>query len=394
MSEKSSPVDGLTPASIQELPARLLFVSHSFPPADRPFSNLGGMQRVATELYSALAARPDVTLSAQLLHTSWRWTHARMPLFLPRVWHRLLQAAKAGEVDAVLFSSMVTATMAIPAQKKLRAAGIRTAAIAHGLDVTTPFAPYQHHVVPNVFDAVDLILPVSAATGEACLARGLDPAKLRVVPNGIDVSRFAPPDSRLAARHRLAAAFEEVLPGDALLLCSVGRHVPRKGFAWFAREVMPRLPQNVYWWLAGEGPETAAVREAVAACKLGERVKLLGRVSDSKLGLLYQGADLFVMPNRPVPGDMEGFGVVMLEAGLAGMPTVGAGIEGIRDVITEGVNGHLLPSGDAAAFATLLSYYLNDRPALAALSSSTAAHIPATFSWEAVAQRYVDVLTT
>lgn len=53
------------------------------------------------------------------------------------------------------------------------------------------------------------------------------------------------------------------IPENALLLCSVGRHVVRKGFAWFADEVMPRLPKDVVWLLAGEGPETRVVRDAV-----------------------------------------------------------------------------------------------------------------------------------
>ncbi len=372
-------------------PARLLFVSHSFPPAGRPLANVGGMQRVATELYAALGREPAVALSGEILHTSWKWTHARMPLFLARVAHRLADAARTGAFDTVLFSSMVTAALAVPLQHKLRRAGIRTAAIAHGLDVTTPFGPYQQFVT-RVFGALDLVLPVSTATGEACLARGLAPEKLRVVPNGIDVTRFAPPADRLVARRHLLALFEEIVPADALLLCSVGRHVPRKGFAWFAAEVMPRLPDNVYWFLAGEGPETDAVRQAAARQGLADRVRLLGRVSDADLHALYQGADLFVMPNRPVAGDMEGFGVVMLEAGLAGMPTIGAGIEGIRDVVAEGVSGHLLPSGDADAFARLLAYYQSDRDALARLSASTAAHVPATFSWPAIAHRYAEVL--
>ncbi len=373
-------------------PFRLLFVSHSFPPPERPLANVGGMQRVATELHAALSRAPGVALESELLHTSWRWTHARMPTFLLRVRRRLREVARIGAVDAVLFSSMVTATMAIPARLALREAGIQTAAIAHGLDVTTPFRPYQKSVVPRVFNALDLVLPVSRATGEACLERGLDADKLRVVPNGIDVSRFSPPADRSVARQRLEAHFEASLPPGSLLLLSVGRHVPRKGFAWFAAHVLPQLPPTIHWWVAGEGPETAAVRQAAEQHGLGERVRLLGRVSDSALRDLYQGADLFVMPNRPVPGDMEGFGVVMLEAGLAGLPTVGAGIEGIRDVITERVNGHLLPTGDATAFGQALRYYLEDRDALASLSASTAAHVPATFSWEAVAQRYLSVL--
>lgn len=370
---------------------RILFVSHSFPPPGRPLANVGGMQRVATELYAALRALPDVQTEGLLLHTSWRMTHARVPFFQARVLRRLRAEARRPTVDAVLFSSMVTGVTAFRAAPALRRAGLPTAAIVHGLDVTTPFGPYQRFV-PRVFAALDAVLPVSRATGEACVARGLDPARLTVVPNGIDTGRLSAPSDRLTERRALARAVGADLPEGALLLASAGRHVRRKGFAWFAANVMPRLSPDVHWWLAGEGPETEAVREAARAHGLEARVRVLGRVSEADLARLYRGADVFAMPNRPVAGDMEGFGVVMLEAGLAGLPTVGAALEGVLDVIVEGENGHLVPSGDPAAFADVIMRYARDRAALAALSSRTSAYVRATFAWEAVARRYVDVL--
>jgi phosphatidylinositol alpha-1,6-mannosyltransferase len=110
------------------------------------------------------------------------------------------------------------------------------------------------------------------------------------------------------------------------------------------------------------------------------------------LSELRAAADLFVMPNIPVAGDMEGFGVVMLEAGLAGLATVASDLEGIRDVITEGVNGHLVSPLDATAFAGRIRHYVEDRDALARLSGAARRHVVSTFAWPAVADRYVSVL--
>ncbi|RMH50568.1 MAG: glycosyltransferase family 4 protein, partial [Bacteroidetes bacterium] len=61
---------------------RLLFVSHSFPPAGRPLSNVGGMQRVATELHAALRRQPGLTLESLVLRASWDTTHLKTPPFL------------------------------------------------------------------------------------------------------------------------------------------------------------------------------------------------------------------------------------------------------------------------------------------------------------------------
>lgn len=374
---------------------RLLFVSHSFPPHGSTLEdNLGGMQRVATELFEALSENNQVDLSSCLLHSSWNMTHVNTPPFLLRAWHTIWQAVRRQEVDVILFSSMVTASLTVPLRKTLRTHGVKTAAIVHGQDVTTPFGPYQRFV-PRVFGTLDAVMPVSLATGDQCLERGLPREKLFVVPNGIDLSRFSPLTDRKAMRSELLAALddpENPLPDDALLLCSVGRQVKRKGFVWFTEHVMPKLPENVYYWLAGDGPEADKIRAAAQAQGVDQRLRLLGRISDADLERLYRGADLFMMPNIPVPGTMEGFGVVMLEAGICGLPSVAARIEGIKDVITEGVNGHFIESGDAEGFAERVCFYHANRSALAKASQRATEHVRTTFSWPAVAQQYLDTL--
>lgn len=372
---------------------RLLFVSHSLPPRGRPLATVGGMQRVATELYEALQDHAGVHLSARVLRSSWSWLHVKVGPYLVCTGWDLWRRARRGEVDVVLFSSMVTAALAVPLRRTLRRHGVKTAAIVHGLDVTTPFPPYQWFV-PRVFGALDAVLPVSRATGAACRARGLPRRKLHVVPNGVNLSRFAPPSPGDHARSTLKRALDDAaapLPKDAFLLCSVGRQVERKGFAWFIDQVMPRLPAHVHYWLAGTGPEHEAIRTAIQRHGLETRVRLLGRISEGDLEHLYRGADLYVMPNVPVPDDMEGFGVVMLEAGRSGLPTVASRLEGIRDVIQEGINGRLVPPEDPEAFAEAVCAYAHDGQPQAT-AHRTSRYVTETFGWPAIADRYVETL--
>lgn len=377
---------------VTDTAVRILYVSHSFPPPDRPLANVGGMQRVATELHAALATHPEVRLSSLVLRASWRWTHVRVLPFGLGLLRRIPRTIDERGIDAVLFSSMVTAAAAVPLRRALARRGVVAAAIPVGRDVTLPVAPYQRFV-PRVFRALDAVFPISRATAEECLRRGAQPGQIRVIPCGVDPARFATSLTRDEARRLLqAAGGAPPLPDDVLLLFSVGRHVERKGFAWFVERVMPQLPANVHFWLAGEGPSTPAIRAAVARRGLEGRVQLLGRMSDERLALLYRAADLFVMPNVPVPGDIEGFGVVMLEAGMSGLPILASRLEGIQDVIREGENGHLLPSGDADAFARQILAYAADRPALAAAAARAARHTRETFTWPAIAERYVQAL--
>ncbi|MDQ7039550.1 MAG: glycosyltransferase family 4 protein [Rhodothermus sp.] len=372
-------------------PLRILFVSHSFPPPDHPLANIGGMQRVATELDAALAHHPDVAYHHLVLRTSWRWTHVRVIPFLCQLLLQIPRHVARHDTNVVLFSSMVTASLAILLRRQLHTRGIRLVAIAHGRDVTLPVMPYQR-LLPHVFEHLDAVLAVSRATGAACQARGLPSERLYVIPNGIDPSRFARPIDRQIARHELCQTLGLSLPDQALLLCSVGRQVPRKGFAWFVDTVMPRLPTHIHYWLAGDGPDAAAIEKAIARHHLQQRVHRLGRVPDDMLHRLYRAADLFIMPNRPVPGDMEGFGVVMLEAALCGTPVLAARLEGIQDVVTEDKNGHLIESGNATGFVRWILHYDQDRSALQQLSEQAATYVRTHFSWDVIADRYVQTL--
>lgn len=360
--------------------------------------NVGGMQRVALKLHESLDERAargdDLAYDSILLRSAWRTLHAKVPFFLASAAGRIARAAWRNSVDVVLFSSMVTAALAVPLRGLLRRRDVKTAAIVHGLDVTKPVAPYQWFV-PTVFDALDAILPVSRATRQACLDRGATPDRLCVVPNGIDVDRFQAPTSRTEAR----AALEEGLdapapapPPDGLLLCSVGRQVKRKGTAWFVDAVMPTLPDDVHYWIAGDGPQLAPIRDAVERHDLGDRVRILGRISNENLARLYRGSDLFVMPNVPVEDDMEGFGIVLLEAGQCGTPAVAARLEGIQDVITDGVNGHLVTPEDPGAFVEAIQQYRRAPDALDAAARRAVEHTEQTFGWPAVASTYVSTL--
>lgn len=379
---------------MSKTPTRILFVSHSFPPADRPLANVGGMQRVATELYRTLDAHAEVEIEPLIMRSAWRWVHVRTGPFLARALWKIRQRLQAGDVDVVLFSSMVTASLAYFMRSLKERLDIPMLAIVHGQDVTLPFAPYQWFV-PRVFEALDTVLPVSKATAQACMVRGMDEEKVTVVPNGVDLSRFGKPRNSNEARAELLEAVgcsNGQLQNGGLVLCSVGRHVERKGFTWFVDQVMPLLPEDVHYWLAGIGPETEQVEAAVERRGLHDRVRVLGRVSEEKLRLLYRGSDLFVMPNIPVPGDMEGFGVVMLEAGTCGLPCVAARLEGICDVIKENANGHLVESEDPWAFSETIMQYYRHPQALRQASRAAARHINSTYSWAAIAARYVQII--
>ena len=330
------------------------------------------MQRVAVELADALSARDDVQFHQLVLRSAWRWHHIQCVPWLACTAARLHRIAVQGEVDVVLFSSMVTGALATLIRRPCDAANIKLAAIAHGRDVTLP-GIYQVVQVRRTLRALDLVLPVSRATGAECARRDMPSPRICVIPNGVALLRYSVGAGR---------------GGTSLRLASVGRLVKRKGFAWFIDQVMPKLPTHVEYSIAGSGPEADAIQQAINRHGLEGRVHLLGRCSDEDLVKLYRDSDLLVMPNIPVEGDMEGFGVVMLEAGACGTPAIAANLEGIQDVITDGLNGLLVTSGDSSGFAEAILNY----PTTPRARARTREHTAANFGWPSVAELYVTKL--
>jgi len=108
---------------------RLLFVSHSLPPEGREADNLGGMQRVAVDLHDTLAAHGGAEVRTLVLRSAWSERGYRTPLFLAHALRRIRQMARAREIDVVLFSSMLTATLTVPLRRILRRNGVAAAAI-------------------------------------------------------------------------------------------------------------------------------------------------------------------------------------------------------------------------------------------------------------------------
>lgn len=386
---------GRRPATAQlEFIDGFLFVSQSFPLKGRPDKNIGGMQRVAVELHDALQMRDDLRLDNIILESSSRWHLTVCVPWMFKTLYSIIKKASREQIKAVFFASMPPASLMILVQKILAEKQIPAAAIAHGRDIILP-GLYQSLIIKRVLGALDAVLPVSRATAAECLARGMPAEKTHIVPNGVNKNQFTPSTDFQRTRCEMGRIFsgaQNVLPEDAILLCSVGRQVKRKGYVWFIRNVMPHLPENVHYWLAGAGPRTPRIKRAIIECGLGNRVRVLGRVAEADLPVLYRGSDLFIMPDVSVPGEIEGFGVVMLEAGASGTPTIAARLEGIQDVIKNDVNGLLLESRNARAFRDAILGFAHDRSALQRFSGSAYRHTVANYSWEAIGNRHIEIL--
>ncbi len=373
-------------------PLRLAYVSHCLNPHDLTASRVGGAERVAAELLVALKDQPGVIVTPVIARAA--SNRLRFLTYSAGAVATLRRLARAGAIDAVLHTGLPTAWMSVLLAGEFRRRHVVSGAIAHGHDVIMDFAPYQG-LVRRMFADLDAVMAVSQATGAACLQRGLDPRRMHVTPNSVDAARFAPAPPMEDRRAILRAAFPAeaaALAADGQVICCVGRQVPRKGHAWFVREVVPMLPEAVQFWLAGDGAQAGAIDAAAREAGVTDRVHRLGKLSEPRLAALYRGADLFVMPNVPIAGDMEGFGLVMLEANANGLPVVASRLEGVEEVVTGGLNGVLARAGDAGDFAGRILQLLTTPALRARLGRQAEAYARNGVGWAGVARAQVGIL--
>ena len=247
----------------------------------------------------------------------------------------------------------------------------RVTITACGLDVLFSNRFYQKILI-GFLSRADAVVCISAKTAEEVRKRGVPSANISVIPCGIHAN-----DLRAHDRHQ---------NNTPVLLC-LGRLVPRKGVAWFLEKVFPILRQRhptIGLHIIGDGSERVQIEHLCDALDLRSSVKILGQVTDEEKERALVEATLFIMPNIPVEHDMEGFGIVCIEASARGLPVVAARLEGIKDAVIEGRTGTFftpLGSMDAVrAIEQALSHSLSPD----SVRTATLEH----FDWKKLFDRY------
>lgn len=181
--------------------------------------------------------------------------------------------------------------------------------------------------------------------------------KLRVLHPGVDTRRFVPAAPDATVRAALGWS------GRTVLL-TVGRLQKRKGHDCMIDAVgMLRQPfPNVLYAIAGDGEERAALEEHVRRAGLTEHVRFHGALDEAALLHAYQQCDLFVLPNRSVAGDFEGFGMVLLEAQACGRPVIAGASGGTAEAVRAGDTGLIIDCAQPETLATAVTGLLQDPP--------------------------------
>jgi phosphatidylinositol alpha-1,6-mannosyltransferase len=242
----------------------------------------------------------------------------------------------------------------------LRQRSLSYAVIVHGAELVAPgAAPGVSHLIAAALAGADLILPVSRNTAERVGAllqkhRRSQPP-IHVLRPRVDLTRFNPGISTAAMRARLN------IPEGAPIVLSLGRLVRRKGNARLVAaicEVRRHVP-SVVLVIAGTGPQERKLRRLAAR---DHGIIFAGRIPDHEAAALYAAADVFALPvcDRWFGLEMEGLGVVLLEAAAAGTPCVTGRSGGTPEAVVDGESGFVIDARERAQLADRITWLLKN----------------------------------
>lgn len=341
----------------------VLVITRNLPPVT------GGMERLIAEAIRALA---------NMAHVAVVGPAAAEPLLPPSVTYAgefplapnaaslltglvaSVRAARRLRPQLIVGGSGVCAPMVLAAAQ---AAGCASAIFVHGLDLVYPSTLYRHLFLPTL-RRIDRVISNSRHTCGLATSAGICASRIALLHPGVELP--APiSDAAIEAfrdRHGLAGC---------RWLLSVGRLTPRKGLAPFIRLVLPtlvRMHPDLRLLVVGQRPEAALdprhrtggedLEAAAITAGVGEQIRLAGHLDDVELTLAYGGATAMVFPVLDLPGDVEGFGMVALEAAAHGVPTFGFAVGGVVDAVADGISGRLVQAGDYPALGAALESHL------------------------------------
>jgi phosphatidylinositol alpha-1,6-mannosyltransferase len=308
---------------------------------------------------------------------------------VPSVTRRAVAALQQHGCDRVLFGAAAPLGLLAPALR--RAGAERIVAITHGHEAGWAALPGARGLLRRIGDAVD-VLTYLGEYFRVRLDRAVSPGAaarmVRLAP-GVDVTAFHPRAGGAAVRRRLG------LDGRPVVLC-VSRLVPRKGQDTLLRSwpaVLAAAPDAMLL-LVGSGPFGKNLQILAERLRVAGSVHFAGAVPAPDLPAYYDAADVFAMPCRTRRRglDVEGLGIVYLEASATGLPVIGGDSGGAPDAIRDGESGYVVPGRSVAAVADRITGLITDPARAKAMGEKGLAWVQQEWRWDLVAARLGQIL--
>lgn len=374
---------------------RTLLVTNDFPP--RP----GGIQSYLHSLATRLPAEDLVVYAPSWERGSGSHSKfdAEQPfevvrhptsLMLPTadVLRRARQLVRSRRCETVWFGA--AAPLALLAEPLRRAGASRVVASTHGHEVGWSMLPAARQALRRIGNTVDVVTFVSHYTRRRFASAFGPLAGLEHLPSGVDTTVFRPDD---AARAELRARYGL---GDRPTVVCVSRLVPRKGQDMLVRvlpELRRRIPEAALL-LVGGGPYRGVLTSLAEQCGVAEHVIFTGSVPWEELPAHYAVGDVFAMPARTRGKglDVEGLGIVYLEASATGLPVVAGDSGGAPETVLDEVTGHVVDGREGTQLVETLAALLTDPVRARRMGEAGRRWVSEHWRWDVLADRLSDLL--
>lgn len=375
----------------------IVFITGEFPPMG------GGIARHLYTIVNQLAPQRTTTIclptpksldfdrqhhfTVRRLRLPMKWDvgHPLFKLLAPAYFTRLVRVKNA---DIVLCGH-AHHTLMIPCWLNWRIRNVPFGVFAHGLDVLRAQSMSHRKVFNSLLCSATVVIANSQSTAGIVQKVGVDPNKIFVVNPGIDSERLRSKTTAKTIRQQFGLT-------DKRIILSVGRLVERKGHD-VVLKALPQVLQEIpeaHYLIVGSGTNETKLKILAKNLHVENNVTFVGQIQDDELGAFYAASDVFVMISREIPekGDMEGFGIVYLEANSFGKPVIAGRSGGVEDAVIDGINGLLVdpnnPDQVSGAIIEILS-----NPALAQkLGDTGRTRTVNDFSSETCAQNLLKIL--
>ncbi|MFE4248562.1 glycosyltransferase family 4 protein [Streptomyces sp. NPDC056910] len=307
-----------------------------------------------------------------------------MLLPTPRVTRRAVGLLKEHGCTSVWFGAAAPLGLMAPALRK--AGARRLVATTHGHEAGWAQLPASRQLLRRIGESTDTITYLGEYT-RSRIAAALTPAaaaRMVQLPPGVDEKTFHPGSGGDLVRERLGLT-------DRPVVVCVSRLVPRKGQDTLIL-AMPRIlaaVPDVVLLVVGGGPYEKELRGLAAETGVTDSVRFTGAVPWSELPAHYGAGDVFAMPCRTRRGglDVEGLGIVYLEASATGLPVVAGDSGGAPDAVLDGETGWVVRGGDAEDSANRIITLLGDGELRRRMGERGREWVEERWRWDLLAER-------